>query len=383
MEPVYLDYAATTPVREEVRAAMAPYDSEAFGNPSSLHRWGRAASAALEDARAMAAAALGAEPPEIFFVRGGTESDNLAVLGGCRALGAAGATPRLVVTEVEHHAVLEAAEHAADLGLAELVRLAVSPEGDLDWETAREAMRSGPCLASAMWVNNETGMVLPVAALADLASGPGVIVHTDASQAVGKVRVDVSEVRVDLLTATGHKIYGPKGTGLLFVRKGTPLSPLLHGGGQERAIRPGTQDVAGAVGLATALMLAWQSLERESVRLSALRDRLEERLSSELEGIRVNAGSATRAPHVSSIGIRDVPDGQALLMALDLEGVAVSGGSACASGSQRGSHVIAALYGPEDPYANVRFSFGRGSTEAQVERAVAATVEVVQRVRVA
>jgi cysteine desulfurase len=234
-----------------------------------------------------------------------------------------------------------------------------------------------------MWVNNETGMVLPVAALADLASGPGVIVHTDASQAVGKVRVDVSEVRVDLLTATGHKIYGPKGTGLLFVRKGTPLSPLLHGGGQERAIRPGTQDVAGAVGLATALMLAWQSLERESVRLSALRDRLEERLSSELEGIRVNAGSATRAPHVSSIGIRDVPDGQALLMALDLEGVAVSGGSACASGSQRGSHVIAALYGPEDPYANVRFSFGRGSTEAQVERAVAATVEVVQRVRVA
>ncbi len=383
MEPVYLDYAATTPVRDEVRDAMAPYDSDRFGNPSSLHRWGRIAAAALEDARAMAAESLGARPAEIHFVRGGTESDNLAILGTCRALFASGVRPRLIVSAVEHHAVLEAAEHAVDTGLADLTTLPVSAEGDLDWETMHDALAAGPAVVSAMWVNNETGMVLPIPQLTDLAKTAGATVHTDASQAVGKVPVDVSDVPVDLLTATGHKLYGPKGTGLLFVRAGTRISPLLHGGGQERALRPGTEDVAGAVGFATALKLAVQAQASEGLRLRVLRDGLEARLSAELRGIRINAGGAERAPHVASVAILEIPDGEALLVALDLEGVAVSGGSACASGSQQGSHVIAALYGANDAYANVRFSFGHGSTQDDVARAVAATVEVVKRMRAA
>ena len=383
MEPVYLDYAATTPVRDEVRDAMAPYDSDRFGNPSSLHRWGRVAAAALEEARAMAAEALGARPAEIHFVRGGTESDNLAILGTCRALLADGARPRLVVSAVEHHAVLEAAEHAVDTGLADLATMPVSPEGDLDWETVHDLLAAGPALVSAMWVNNETGMVLPIPELTHIAKTAGATVHTDASQAVGKVPVDVSDIPVNLLTATGHKMYGPKGTGLLFVRAGTRVSPLLHGGGQERALRPGTEDVAGAVGFATALKLAVETQASEGRRLRVLRDRLEACLSAELSGIRINAGGAERAPHVASVAILDIPDGEALLMALDLEGIAVSGGSACASGSQQGSHVIAALYGANDTYANVRFSFGHGSTEDDVERAVVATVAIVQRMRAA
>lgn len=383
MEAVYLDYAATTPVLDEVRSAMAPYETDRFGNPSSLHRWGRTASAALEEARAMAAEALGARPAEIHFVRGGTESDNLAILGTCRALSEESTRPRLIISAIEHHAVFEAAEHAVDIGLADLTTVPVSAEGDLDWDIVRDALPDGPAVVSAMWVNNETGMILPVSELTDLAKARGATMHTDASQAVGKVPVDVSEVPVDLLTATGHKIYGPKGTGLLFVRAGTSVSPLLHGGGQERALRPGTEDVAGAVGFATALKLAVESQAAEGERLRALRTELEARLAAELTGIRINAGDAERAPHVSSVAISEIPDGQALLMALDLAGVAVSGGSACASGSQQASHVIAALYGKDDEYATVRFSFGRGSTEDVVARAVTATVDVVRRMRAA
>lgn len=383
MEAVYLDYAATTPVLDEVRSAMAPYETDRFGNPSSLHRWGRTASAALEEARAMAAEALGARPAEIHFVRGGTESDNLAILGTCRALSEESTRPRLIISAIEHHAVFEAAEHAVDIGLADLTTVPVSAEGDLDWDIVRDALPDGPAVVSAMWVNNETGMILPVSELTDLAKARGATMHTDASQAVGKVPVDVSEVPVDLLTATGHKIYGPKGTGLLFVRAGTSVSPLLHGGGQERALRPGTEDVAGAVGFATALKLAVESQAAEGERLRALRTELEARLAAELTGIRINAGDAERAPHVSSVAISEIPDGQALIMALDLAGVAVSGGSACASGSQQASHVIAALYGKDDEYATVRFSFGRGSTEDVVARAVTATVDVVRRMRAA
>jgi cysteine desulfurase len=383
MEAVYLDYAATTPVSDEVRSAMAPYQTDRFGNPSSLHRWGRVASAALEEARATAAEALGARPAEIHFVRGGTESDNLAILGTCRALSEEGTRPRLLISAVEHHAVFETAEHAVAIGLADLTTVPVSPEGDLDWDLVRGALPGGPAVVSTMWVNNETGMVLPVPELTALAKTRGATVHTDASQAVGKVPVDVSEVPVDLLTATGHKIYGPKGTGLLYVRAGTSVSPLLHGGGQERALRPGTEDVAGAVGFATALKLAVESQASQSERLRSLRAELETRLATELTGVRINAGGAERAPHVSSVAFSEIPDGQALLMALDLAGVAVSGGSACASGSQHASHVIAALYGADDTYATVRFSFGHDSTEDVGGRAVTATVDVVRRLRAA
>jgi cysteine desulfurase len=383
MEPVYLDYAATTPLRDEVRAAMEPFHSECFGNPSSVHRWGREASAALEDARARTAAALGARAHEIRFVRGGTESDNLAIFGATRALCAGNGRPRLLVSAVEHRAVLEAAESAEALGLAELTILDVSPEGGLDWDAVRAGLSSGRAVVSAMWVNNETGMVLPIPELATLAKEAGATIHTDASQAVGKVPVDVSRVPVDLLTATGHKVYGPKGTGVLFVRRGTPLAPLLFGGGQERGVRPGTEDVAGAVGLATAIELAVNGLQAEATRLCALRDRFETRLRDEVGGIRVNAGGALRAPHVSSIGFEGAGDAQSLLIALDLEGVAASGGSACATGSGKGSHVMVALYGSDDDCANIRFSLGRGTSDQDVDRVVAVVAGILRRIRAA
>jgi cysteine desulfurase len=380
MNPIYLDHAATTPVREEVRLAMAPFLEGVFGNPSSLHRWGREASAALEGARADCAGALGARASEIHFVRGGTESDNLAVLGRARWLRAQGETPTVVVTAVEHHAVLEAARHATARGAGRLTTLAVLPDGTVDLDALADTLAPGPSLLSMMWVNNETGMELPVADAAGRVAEAGATMHTDAVQAVGKRPVRVDEVPVDLLTLTGHKIYGPKGTGLLFVRAGTPLSALLHGGGQERGLRPGTEDVAGAVGLACALRLSIEEREAESARLASLRDELEAALGGRVAGLRVNAGAARRAPHVSSVAVPGV-DGRALLMALDLEGIAVSGGSACASGAQRSSHVIAALYGEGDANATVRFSLGLSTSRADVERAADVTAGVIERLR--
>ncbi|MCH7992290.1 MAG: cysteine desulfurase [Gemmatimonadetes bacterium] len=383
MNPVYLDHAATTPIRDEVRAAMEPFSSEVFGNPSSLHRWGRAAEAALEDARDKLASAIGAKPTEVRFVRGGTESDNLAIMGSCAALKAAGGAPTMAVTSIEHAAVLESAAHLETTGVANVVTLEVTPQGELDLDELGRVVERSPAVVSVMWVNNETGIVLPVAEAAALARAAGATMHTDASQALGKVPVHVGEVPVDLLTATGHKINGPKGAGILFVREGTALSPLLHGGGQEHALRPGTEDVAGAVGLAVAVALAVDEQEATSVRLRALRDALEHGLADAIPGIRINGSGATRAPHITSVGIDGVRDGEAILMGLDLEGVAASGGSACQSGTGRSSHVIAALYGADDPLTTVRFSFGRTSEPADIQRAIEVTTQVVERLRAA
>jgi cysteine desulfurase len=380
MNPIYLDYAATTPVRDEVRAAMAPYLAETFGNPSSLHRWGRAADAALEAAREEAAAAIGARPREVLFVRGGTESDNLALLGWCAAVSAQGQRPTLAVSALEHHAVLQSAESARRLG-AHVHVLDVGASGAIDSAAVGRALDDPPALVSVMWVNNETGMVLPVAEVVALAAERGAPVHTDAAQAIGKVPVDVRDVPVDLLSATGHKIYGPKGTGILYVREGTPLEPLLHGGGQERRVRPGTEDVAGAVGFATALRLAVAELATETARLSALRERLAAALVEAVPGARINAAEAPRAPHVLSVGIAGISDGGALLMALDINGVAASGGSACLSGAAKASHVMRALYGPHDTHATVRFSLGRSTSADDVDRAARVTATVVRRMR--
>jgi len=380
MDPIYLDHAATTPVRDEVRAAMAPVLDRLFGNPSSTHRWGREAAAALEEARATCARALGAAASEIRFVRGGTESDNLAVVGRARWLRGEGRTPTVVVDAIEHHAVLDAARHATARGAGRLVTLAVERNGGVDLDALEEALEEGAGVVSMMWVNNETGMVLPVPEVARRVAEADAVLHTDAVQAVGKLPVRVDEVPVDLLTVTGHKIYGPKGTGLLFVRAGTALAPLLYGGGQERGLRPGTEDVAGAVGLAAALLLAVEEREAEAERLRALRDGLEVALRARVDGCRVNGGEAPRAPHVASMAFSEV-DGPALLMALDLEGVAVSGGSACDSGTDKGSHVIAALYGADDRRAIVRFSLGRATTRDHVERAADVTAAVVARLR--
>lgn len=381
MNPVYLDHAATTPVRPEVQEAMAPFAADTFGNPSSQHRWGREASAALENARAEAAAALGARNGEIYFVRGGTEGDNLALCGACHAVNGDHGPAQLWVSAIEHHAVLHAAEHLANTGGAELSVFAVSRDGSLDFDALDGALHSGATVVSCMWVNNETGIVLPVEALAERVRDTDVVLHTDAVQAVGKVDVDLARLDgIQLLTVSGHKIYGPKGTGLLFVRRGTALTPLLYGGGQERALRPGTEDVAGAVGLATALRLAVEERTREAERLTELRTGLERRLTSELDGVVVAGDEAPRAPHIANVGFEGV-DASMLLINLDLEGIAVSGASACQSGSSKGSHVIETLYGPESTRAHVRYSLGRLSDDAAVRQAVDTTTNVVRRLR--
>jgi cysteine desulfurase len=380
MKAVYLDHAATTPVRTEVREAMEPYLSESFGNPSSLHRWGREASAALEDARATVAESLGARAEEIYFTRGGTESDNLAVLGRCRFLATQHERLTLVVSAIEHSAVLDPAKLISECQGVDLITLPVSPEGVLNQELLRLALESGPTVVSVMWVNNETGLVFPVPDISELVNDLGGTIHTDAVQAVGKIPVNVTESSIHLLTATGHKMHGPKGTGILFVRTGLQLAPLLHGGGQEQALRAGTEDVAGAVGFACSLQLAVEEQEQLSKRLVVLRSRLEGRLLEIIPGLRINVKNANRAPHISSIGIDEV-DGEDLLSALDLEGIAASGGSACESGSTKTSHVITALYGPEDSVTTIRFSLGRETTEENVDQAVVTLSDVVARLR--
>jgi cysteine desulfurase len=377
MNPVYLDHAATTPMRPEVRVAMEPYQDTRFGNASSLHRWGREAAAALEDARAKVAEALGARPSEIVFVRGGTESDNLALFGSWRSGHGQGAAPRVAVTAIEHSAVLDAAAVLGEEGATVLV-LDVAPDGSLDLDALASYLQEEPGLISVMWVNNETGVRLPVEEVAATGRAHGAIIHTDAAQAVGKLPVSVSDLPVDLLTATGHKINGPKGTGILFVREGTPLHPLLHGGGQERKLRPGTEDVAGAVGFATALQLAVEEQAATHRRLSALQTDFERKLTAAISGARIRCSEGSRSPHVSSVGL-PIVHGEGVLMALDLEGIAVSGGSACHSGAGAGSHVITALYGADDPYTTVRFSFGHDTSVADIERAVDVTVAVVSR----
>ena len=380
MKAVYLDHAATTPIRNEVREAMEPYLSEFFGNPSSLHRWGREASAALENARATVAEALSVSPKEIYFTRGGTESDNLAVLGCCKFMETHKKQLTLVVSAIEHSAILDPAKLVTEWQGVELVTLPVSQDGVLDQEPLKLALESGPTVVSLLWVNNETGLVFPVAEISGLVNELGGTMHTDAVQAVGKIPVNVRETSIHLLTASGHKIYGPKGTGILFVRSGVDLVPLVHGGGQEQTLRAGTEDVAGAVGFACSLQLAVEEQQQSCKRLTELRSVLERSLLELIPGLRINLQDANRASHISSIAIDDV-DGEDLLAALDLEGIAASGGSACESGSTQTSHVITALYGEEHSAATVRFSLGRETTEHDIEQTILKLTSIVTRLR--
>lgn len=376
--PVYLDHAATTPVRPEVAEATMAALADDFGNPSSGHAWGRRARRRLEGARASLAASLGAEAEQVFFTRGGTESDNLAVLGRARHDLAEGAAPHVVTSAVEHPAVLDAAERAALEGGRHTV--IGFRGGSFDLEALEDVLRSDrPGLVSCMWVNNETGLVLPVAEISALCRRHGVAFHSDAVQAVGKLPVDWRESPADLLTVTGHKIYGPKGTGALIARDFRTLRPLHFGGGQERGLRPGTEDVAGAVGLAEAVRLAVAEAPAEAVRLRALRDEVEAGLLARVPGARVNAGTLARAPHILSLGIPGA-DSDTVLAALDASGIAASGGSACASGSAAPSPTLAALY-PGDTAAALRLSFGRLNRRRDMGRVVRVIAGAVERTR--
>ena len=379
MHAIYLDHAATTPVRPEALEAMAAVHGRPPGNPSSTHRFGRDARALLEDARARLAAALGVDTATVHFVRGGTEGDNLAVLGAVAAAGACGTRPLVVHTAGAHSAIREAAAAAEREGARRTV-LPLDVDGQIDAAALDAALARGPTVVSVLWVNNETGAVLPVGDLAARVRAAGALLHVDAVQAVGKVPVDPVVSQVDLAVLTGHKLGGPGGAGALMVRKSTPLAPRIFGGGQERGLRPGTEDVAGAVGLAVAVELAVAEQAAFAERSRRLREALESGLRAGLEDMTVHAGGGPRAPHISNVGIpgteRDI-----LLARLDLEGLAVSGGSACSSGATTQSPVIQALHGTSWEPTAVRFSLGRTTSEGEVAEGVRRTVTAVRAVR--
>lgn len=376
-DPIYLDYSATSPLRPEAREAMLPYLGERFGNPSSLHRWGREARAALDDARARVAAAIGATPGELVFTRGGTEADNMAVLGRAHCMPGA----PVVCSAIEHKAVLATVKAAARLAGSPIHLVPVDGNGVIVEDEVYARLEESPSVVSMMWANNEVGSVQPVERLAARCREAGVVFHTDAVQAFGKLPVRVDEVPVSLLSVSAHKVGGPKGIGALFVRRGTRLHPLVFGGSQERGLRPGTEDVAGAVGFAVAAELAVRDREAEMARLGALRDRLEAGLRAAIPDLVVNAATARRLATVLNVCIPGA-DAGALVPALDLEGIAASGGSACSSGSSEPSYVLVAM-GLDEQAASpaVRFSLGRGTTEEDIERVLATVPAVVERLR--
>ena len=370
---IYLDNAATTTVRPEVIEVMVPLLASGY-NPSSTHAHGREARAALDDARAAVARVLGAAPREIVFTGGGSEADVLAIIGVAKARAADG--KHVITATFEHHAVL----HAFDVLEAEgwsVTRLPVTPDGLVEPAALAAALRPDTTLVSIMLGNNEVGTIQPIAELAALAHANGTLIHTDAVQTAGYLDLDVTKLGVDLLAISAHKFSGPKGVGVLFVRRGTPIVAQIVGGGQEHGLRSGTENLAGVAGLARALTLADAERPEAVARIAGLRDRLQMKLLAGVPGARVLGVDAPRLPHILSIGFPDQP-ADALLMALDLEGVSASAGSACAAGSLEPSHVVAAL-GIDPAYATgvLRFSLGRQTTEADVDTATAVVCRVV------
>lgn len=363
VERIYLDHAATTPVRPEAVEAMLPWFDAGGYNPSSLHAEGRRARAALDDARDLVARLLGAQRKEILFVGSGSEADNLALIGMARTARSRG--KHLVSCTFEHHAVLHALDALRDEGF-EITLLPVDSDGRVDPERFAAALRPDTIIASIMLANNEVGTIQPIAQFAAIAHEHGVLFHTDAVQAPNAIALDVQALGVDALALSAHKFYGPKGVGVLFVHAGTPLEPLVHGGGQEFGRRSGTENVAGIVGLARALELAVTEREAYTRRVGELRDRLEIGALAEIPGTRVN-GAGPRLPNLTSLAFGGL-EGEQLAMRLDLEGVALSTGSACTSGAIEPSHVLWAMgCSVERSRGSLRFSLGRTTTLAQID----------------
>jgi cysteine desulfurase len=375
---VYLDYNATTPVHPEVVDAMLPFLRERFGNPSSIHGFGQDAKQALEDSRKTVAAALGARPDEIVFTSGATEADNIAVTGVASAQCKKGL--HIITSKIEHHAVLAACENLASIGF-EISEVPCDSGGMVDPGDIKRAIRNDTILITIMHVNNEIGTILPIEEIGEIARERGVIFHTDAVQSIGKVPLDLKGMSVDLLSMSGHKIYGPKGVGLLYVKRGTALKPLVFGGGHERNRRAGTENLAGIVGLAKAVELVTRDIEGHNGRMSALRDKLEKGLASSVSHIQVNGDVSRRVSSTSNISFEFV-EGESLLLSLDMEGIAVSSGSACSSGSMDPSHVLLAMgVSPEIAQGSLRISLGRDTKDEDIDYVLEVLPRIVERMR--
>jgi cysteine desulfurase len=374
----YFDHNATTPVSAEAMEALFPCLGEVYGNPSSIHHFGQAAKQRLEAARREVAGLLGASPKEIVFTSGGTESDNLAILGVVR--NARAERRHVITTEIEHPAVLGACAQLEREGV-EVTRVRAGASGVVDAEEVRRAILPYTTLVSVMHANNETGVVQPVEEIARVAHDAGAWMHVDGVQAAGKIPVDAATTGADLYSISGHKFYAPKGVGALYVRAGTPLGSIAFGGRQERERRPGTENIPGIAAMGRAAGWMRSSLAGEGPRLAALRDRLEAAILSRVPAAGVNGARAPRTPNTSNIYFDDI-DGEALVIALDLGGFAVSTGAACSSGAVEPSHVLLAMgLAKERAKASIRFSLGRANDEAQVDALAEAVAQSVERLR--
>jgi len=377
MKRIYLDHAATTPTDPEVVKAMLPYFTDAFGNPSSIHSFGQEAKAAVEDARDKIASLIGARGEEIVFTGGGTEADNLALKGIAYANKRGN---HIITTAIEHHAVAESCKFLERRGF-EVTYLPVDRCGLVDPDDVKKAISDKTILISVMHANNEVGTIEPIAEIGRIARESRVYFHTDAVQTVGHIPVDVNELGVDLLAISAHKLYGPKGVGALYIRKGTRITPLMLGGEQERRRRASTENVPAIVGFGKAAEIAQREVDGEAKRLISLRDRLTESLLELIERIHLNGHPTWRLPNNVNVSIEFV-EGESLLLNLDLEGIAASTGSACSSASLEPSHVLLALGLPHElAHGSLRFTLGRETNEADIDRVLAALPPIVTRLR--
>ncbi|NLV59520.1 MAG: cysteine desulfurase NifS [Clostridiales bacterium] len=377
-ELIYMDHAATTATRSEVLEEMLPYFTQVYGNPSSIHKAGRDARKAVENARRQVAAAIGADPREIYFTAGGSESDNWAIRSACQKNAAKG--KHIITSSVEHHAVLHTCEALEKEGY-QVTYLPVDEYGRVNPKDVQKAIRTDTVLITIMAANNEIGTIQPIAQIGDIAREAGVLFHTDAVQAVGAIPVDVNAWKVDMLSMSAHKFHGPKGVGALYIRKGVRINNLIYGGAQERGLRAGTENVPAIVGLGKAIQLAIQELPQYQEKMSSLRDELIHGILNSIPDVRLNGHPTERLPGNVNVSVRYV-EGEALLMRLDLAGIEASSGSACTSGSLDPSHVLLAIGLPHEiAHGSLRLSLGRDNTPSDVGKVLTELPRIVENLR--
>jgi cysteine desulfurase len=373
-----MDHSATTPVRPEVAQVVTKYFTETFGNASSVHAFGREARKGVETAREQIANLIKAKPEEIFFTSGGTEADNMAIIG--TALANKDKGKHIITTQIEHHAVLDTCKYLEKQGF-EVTYLPVDAEAMLDMETLKKAIRKDTILITIMHVNNEVGTILPIKEIGAIAKENNILFHVDAVQSFGKLPINVNQMNIDMLSASGHKIYAPKGIGCLFLRKGTKLSPIMFGGAQERKRRPGTENVPGIVGFGLAAELAGKEMEEENKRLTKLRDKLIDGILEKIPESQLNGHRTQRLPGNVNVSLRYI-EGESLLLMLDLKGIAASSGSACTSGSLDPSHVLMAMgICHEIAHGSLRLTLGKINTEEDIDYVLEVLPEIVEKLR--
>ena len=378
MDRIYLDNAATTAVSPEVLEAMLPYFTQCFGNPSSIHSTGRDARRVVDAARRQVAAAIGAQPQEIYFTAGGSESDNWAIKGTAFAKKSRG--NHIITSAIEHHAVLHTCAWLEKQGF-EVTYLPVDEFGRVRVEDVEKAITNKTILITIMAANNEIGTIQPIAEIGKLSHDKGILFHTDAVQAIGAMPIDVNAMHIDMLSMSGHKFHGPKGIGALYIRKGVKIDQYLHGGAQERGQRAGTENLAGIVGMGKAIEIATQHLEENAARLTVLRDKLIDGILAEIPDVRLNGHRTQRLPNNVNVSVRYV-EGEALLLRLDLAGIAGSSGSACTSGSLDPSHVLLAIGLPHEiAHGSLRLSLGTDTTEAEIDEVLDKLPGIVKNLR--